>query len=219
MGLADFAGIHPGETVWVLGSGASLQRVSPLMFAGQTVVATNFAGTTAGLERFYSVAHHHSDADRIAALRTDLLVFTPDIEQLPPEDRSPARASAPNVRFVPTTDQHYSRFDPEVHWPTDDDRLVVGPTSLHMAMHLAAYMGAANIILVGADCGAFDNVSRIADYPDPNGHLHYGLWTRSLEAMARRLRILGVGVHSLNPWVTPRLEGHRYETEGLTING
>lgn len=219
MGLADFAGIHPGETVWVLGSGASLQRISPLMFSGQTVVATNFAGTTAGLERFYSVAHHHSDADRIAALRPDLLVFTPDIEQLPPEDRSPARASAPNVRFVPTTDQHYSRFDPEAHWPTDDDRLVVGPTSLHMAMHLAAYMGAANIILVGADCGAFDNVSRIADYPDPNGHLHYGLWTRSLEAMARRLRILGVGVHSLNPWVTPRLEGHRYETEGLTING
>ena len=219
MGLADFAGIHPGETVWVLGSGASLQGVSPMMFAGQTVVATNFAGTTAGLEHFYSVAHHHSDADRIAALRPDLLVFTPDIEQLPPEDRSPARASAPNVRFVPTTDQHYSRFDPEAHWPTDDDRLVVGPTSLHMAMHLAAYMGAANIILVGADCGAFDNVSRIADYPDPNGHLHYGLWTRSLEAMARRLRILGVGVHSLNPWVTPRLEGHRYETEGLTING
>ena len=219
MGLADFAGIHPGETVWVLGSGASLQGVSPMMFAGQTVVATNFAGTTAGLEHFYSVAHHHSDADRIAALRPDLLVFTPDIEQLPPEDRSPARASAPNVRFVPTTDQHYSRFDPEAHWPTDDDRLVVGPTSLHMAMHLAAYMGGANIILVGADCGAFDNVSRIADYPDPNGHLHYGLWTRSLEAMARRLRILGVGVHSLNPWVTPRLEGHRYETEGLTING
>lgn len=219
MGLADFAGIHSGETVWVLGSGASLDRVSPLMFAGQTVVATNFAGTTAGLERFYSVAHHHSDADRIAALRPDLLVFTPDIEQLPPEDRSPARASAPNVRFVPTTDQHYSRFDPEAHWPTDDDRLVVGPTSLHMSMHLAAYMGAANIILVGADCGAFDNASRIADYPDPNGHLHYGLWTRSLEAMARRLRILGVGVHSLNPWVTPRLEGHRYETEGLTING
>ena len=219
MGLADFAGIHPGETVYVLGSGASLQRISPLMFAGQTVVATNFAGTTAGLERFYSVAHHHSDADRIAALRPDLLVFTPDIEQLPPEDRSPARARAPNVRFVPTTDQHYSRFDPEAHWPTDDDRLVVGPTSLHMAMHLAAYMGGANIILVGADCGAFDNVSRIADYPDPNGHLHYGLWTRSLEAMAHRLRILGVGVHSLNPWVTPRLEGHRYETEGLTING
>jgi hypothetical protein len=83
----------------------------------------------------------------------------------------------------------------------------------------AAYMGAANIILVGADCGAFDNASRIADYPDPNGHLHYGLWTRSLEAMARRLRILGVGVHSLNPWVTPRLEGHRYETEVMTING
>jgi hypothetical protein len=219
VGLTDFADIHAGETVWVLGSGASLQSISPRLLARQTVVATNFAGTTAGLEWFYSVAHHHSDADRIAVLRPDLLVFTPTVEQLPPEDQSPARASEPNVVFVPTSDQHYSGFDPEAHWPTDDDRLVVGPTSLHMAMHLAAYMGAADIVLVGADCGAFDNASRIADYPDPDGHLHYGLWTRSLEAMAARIRSLGVGVHSLNPWVTPRLEGHRYETEGLTING
>ena len=219
MGLTDFADIHKGETVWVLGSGASLQRIAPRLLAGQTVVATNFAGTTAGLEWFYSVAHHHSDADRIARLRPDLLVLTPAVEQLPPEDRSPERASEPNVVFVPTTDQHYAHFDPQAHWPTDEDRLVVGPTSLHMAMHLAAYMGAADIILVGADCGAFDDASRIAGYPDPDGHLHYGLWTRSLEAMAGRIRSLGVGVHSLNPWVTPRLEGHRYETEGLTING
>lgn len=219
MGLTDFADIHKGETVWVLGSGASLQRIAPRLLAGQTVVATNFAGTTIGLEWFYSVAHHHSDADRIARLRPDLLVLTPAVEQLPPEDRSPERASEPNVVFVPTTDQHYERFDPQAHWPTDEDRLVVGPTSLHMAMHLAAYMGAADIILVGADCGAFDDASRIAGYPDPDGHLHYGLWTRSLEAMAGRIRSLGVGVHSLNPWVTPRLEGHRYETEGLTING
>ena len=219
MGLTDFADIHKGETVWVLGSGASLQRIAPRLLAGQTVVATNFAGTTAGLEWFYSVAHHHSDADRIARLRPDLLVLTPAVEQLPPEDRSPERASEPNVVFVPTTDQHYERFDPQAHWPADDDRLVVGPTSLHMAMHLAVYMGASDIVLVGADCGAFDHASRIADYPDPDGHLHYGLWTRSLEAMAGRIRRLGVGVHSLNPWVTPRLEGHRYETEGLTING
>ena len=219
MGLTDFADIHKGETVWVLGSGASLQRIAPRLLAGQTVVATNFAGTTAGLEWFYSVAHHHSDADRIARLRPDLLVLTPAVEQLPPEDRSPERASEPNVVFVPTTDQHYDRFDPQAHWPTDEDRLVVGPTSLHMAMHLAVYMGAADIVLVGADCGAFDHASRIADYPDPDGHLHYGLWTRSLEAMAGRIRSLGTGVHSLNPWVTPRLEGHRYETEGLTING
>jgi hypothetical protein len=219
MGLADFVDVHKGETIWVLGSGASLQHISPSLFTGQTVIATNFSGTTAGLEWFYSVGHHHSDADRIAALRPDLLVFTPTVEQLPPADRSPARASAPNVVFVPTTDQHYGNFNPAEHWPTDDDRLVVGPTSLHMAMHLAVYMGASDIVLVGADCGSFDDASRIADYPDPDGHLHFGLWTRTLEAMAEKIRSLGVGVHSLNPWVTLRLEGHRYETKGLTING
>lgn len=219
MGLADFYNVHKDETIWVLGSGSSLEHIDPRLFDDKTVIATNFAGTTADIEWFYSVSHHHSDADRIAQLRPDLIVFTPEIEQLPPQDRSPARASEPNVVFAPTTSQHYANFNPFDHWPIDDDRLVVGPTSLHMAMHLAVYMGAAQIILVGADCGAFDTASRISNYPDPNGHLHFGLWTRTLEAMANKIRSLGVPVYSLNPWVTPALEGHRYETEGLVING
>ena len=219
MGLADFWNVHQGQTIWVLGSGATLQHTAPGFFADKIVIGTNFSGVMRPECDPYSVTHHHIDADRIAEMRPDCLVFTPTVEQVPPEDRSPSRAQAWNVVFVPTTDQHYARFNPFDHWPADDDRLVVGPTSLHMAMHLAVYMGAAQIMLVGADCGEFDGRSRIDGYPDPDGHLHFGIWTRSLEAMADKIRSLGVGVHSLNPWVTPRLEGHRYDTEGLTING
>ena len=45
MGLTDYVDLHINETVWVLGSGASLQHISPSLFTGQTVIATNFSGT------------------------------------------------------------------------------------------------------------------------------------------------------------------------------
>lgn len=209
---------HAGQTAWVIGSGASLNHIDPSFFADKWVMAVNYAGTTLGLPQFYSVSHHHSDADAIARYRPDLTVFTTEVEQLPASDRSKHPSVEPNVVRVPTTIQRYSAWNIENDWPSDPDVLTVGPSSIHLTMHLAAYMGAAHIVLVGADCGEFDDTSRVSNYEHPDGHLHYGIWTGALEAMARKLRSLGVGVHSLNPWVTPRLEGHRYRTDGLVIN-
>lgn len=218
MGLSLYRDSHHGQTAWVVGSGASLNHIDPSFFADKWCMCVNYAGTTLGLPRFYSVSHHHSDADAIARMRPDLLVFTTEVEQLPVSDQSPHPAREPNVVKVPTTTQRYSAWNPDVDWPTDPNVLTVGPSSIHMTMHLAAYMGAAHIVLVGADCGEFNDESRVTNYEHPDGHLHFGLWTAALEAMARKLRSLGVGVHSLNPWVTPRLEGHRYRTSGCVIN-
>lgn len=208
--------IHHGQTAWVVGSGASLNHIDPSFFTDKWVMAVNYAGTTLGLPQFYSVSHHHDAADTIARYRPDLTVFTTEVEQVPASDRSNHRAVEPNVVFVPTTPQRYSAWNPETDWPSDPDVLAIGPSSIHLTMHLAAYMGAAHIVMVGADCGEFDSASHATNYPA--GSLHYGIWTGALEAMARKLRSLGVGVHSLNPWVTPRLEGHRYATHGFVIN-
>ena len=218
MGLIDYQDLHHGETAWVIGSGSSLNHIDPSLFANEWCMCVNFAGITLGLRNFYSVSHHHDDAQWIAEQRPDLPVFTTEIEQIPLEDKSEHRPTAPNVVFVPTTEQHYERWNPEVHWPTEPNVLTVGPSSIHLTMHLAAYMGARNIILVGADCGEFDGISRVSDYRHPDGHLHYGIWTKALTAMANKLRSMGIGVHSLNPWVTPALEGHLYESAGIRIN-
>ena len=217
MGLANFRDIHAGETVYVIGSGSSLNFINARFFDDKVCVCVNYSGVSKGLRSFYSVSHHHNDADAIARMRPDLLVFTSEVEQVPPQDASPHPASEPNVYLLPTIEQRYSEFNPFQHWPTDD-RLIVGPSSIHMTMHLAAYMGAAHIIMVGADCGEYDGASRVTDYEHPNGQLHFDVWRNTLESMAAKLRELGTSVHSLNPWVTPTLEGHTYRSGSLTIN-
>jgi len=218
MGLRLYRQSHAGQTAWVIGSGASLNHIDPTFFADKWCMCVNYAGTTLDLPRFYSVSHHHSDADAIARMRPDLVVFTTEVEQLPQSDRSAHPATETNVVKVATTEQKYSAWNPWADWPTEPDVLTVGPSSIHLTMHLAAYMGAAHIVLVGADCGEFDDEARVTNYEHPDGLLHYGIWTSALEAMAGKLRSLGVSVHSLNPWVTARLEGHRYRTDGLVIN-
>lgn len=218
MGLSQFRNAHAGETVWVLGSGSSLNHVDRGFWDGKTCVCTNFAGVSQHLHEFYSVSQHHNDADQIARTRPDLWVITSEHEQLPSQDRSPQPASEPNVIKAATIDQHYAAFNPWEHWPTDPDTLVIGPSSLHLALSFAVYVGAGNIVVAGADCGEYDGTARVTGYEHPDGLLHFDVWRNALESMAQKIRSLGVGVHSLNPWVTPTLEGHTYRSGSQTIN-
>lgn len=227
MGLAtwrDYAGIWKGQTVWVVAGGATSRYVAPGFFDGKPVVAVNYAAEALGLTRFHTVTNHWNDAARIATDYPGCPVITSEREQMPEEWQSGlcAEELPETVLRVPTVDQPYGFYDVAQHWPSDG-RFTLGPTSLHLAMHWAVHLGAAHLVIVGADCGAIDGDHHVPGYVgNLNGeptHLHFGLWRRTLEQIAAKLRADGIGVHSLNPWVTPALEGHRYDTDGLTING
>ena len=207
-GYRAYRNAHAGETVWVVGSGRTAQFVSPRFFDDKTVVAVNYGGTVLGLRRFYSVSNHHDDAQAVAVARPGMPVITSEREMVPPQDSTGVQATAANIVRVPTIEQPYDRFNTAEHWPTDPDLFAIGPTSTHLAMRWAQYLGAAHIVLVGVDCGALDGEGRVADYPP--GHLHYRMWESMLRDIAQRLRADGVSVTSLNPFVTLALEGHTF---------
>ena len=211
-----FRGRHLGETIWVTGSGATLDHVPKRFWAGKTVVCTNRSGEAIGLDDFYSVTHYHLDAHILADARPDLPVIVPMVEQgigYPAK----TRPDQPNVYFVETNPQMYSQFDTAEYWPTNTDHLVCGPTSLHMAMHFAAYLGASTIILVGADCGLIDDRDAVEGYA-PGDPKPLAVWEEQLPKVARKLRSMGVGVMSLNPFVNLALEGHRFRGPTVSIN-
>ena len=205
----DFQDRHAGETVWVLGSGKTADFVDRTFFDGKTVVAANHAWK--GKAEHAYVCSNHWGVDHPGWL------IVPEVEPVPPQDaHRGGRPSGDRVLFVPTIGQRYANFQPERDWPYDG-RFAVGPSSATLTMHWAAFLGAAHIVLVGFDCGVIDGAERLDGYyPPANGdavdaHSHHRLWGEQMEATARLFRSHGVSVHSLNPWATLGLEGHRWE--------
>ena len=223
MGLAlpshreAFKDARKGETVWVVGSGSSLDFIGADFFAGKTVVCVNRVGITLGIDEFFTVTHYHRDAQIVASFRPTLPVITPEDDLgAGTWEEADYRPIEPSVYFFPTNPQLFGAFDARRDWPADPEALVAGPTSLHMAMHFAQYLGAAHIVLVGADCGTFDGKSNFDGYAI--GDNPFAVWERNLGEVADRLRERGTTVHSLNPFASLALEGHSFQSPTVRIN-
>jgi len=203
----DFENLHAGQTIWVLGSGGTLNFVSSSFFDDKIVVATNHSWRGKADHAYVCSNHWNVDAQGWLVI--------PEVEQVPAQDAHPDRPCGDNVVFVPTIEQKYANFTPWRDWP-EHGRFIVGPTSLHLSMHWALWLGAAHIVLVGADCGVIDEKERMDGYVPPANadaipqHSHHRLWERKLAEIAAKIRTYGVSVHSLNPWVTLNLEGHTW---------
>lgn len=205
--VTDFQNSRAGETIYVVGSGASINFIPRRFWSDKIVVAVNFAGVRLGLPSFYSVTHYHVDAAQIAQERPDLPVIAPKVDQ-GGVAAIPVAPNEKNIYYINTGRQVYAQFDCAELWPREPHTLVIGPTSLHMAMHFAQYLGAANIILCGADCGLLDGKSNFDGYKP--GDNPYPVWQRSLIEVANQIRNDGITVMSLNPFVNFALEGHEY---------
>lgn len=213
-----FRNAYAGKTVYVLASGASLDHVDPRFFADKFTVAVNFIGHELGIRPTFVATHYHIDAIAIAAQHPEQVVIVPEHDQ-GGTNLAPHAPTAETVWSFPTNQQMYAGFSVDEHWPTEPDSLVVGPTSLHFAMHFAAYLVGPSgfVVLVGADCGTLDDRAN-RDGHDKGMGWPWDVWAESLPHVANKIRASGTGVMSLNPFVNPGLEGHRYWSSTTTIN-
>jgi len=104
----------------------------------------------------------------------------------------------------------------------NSDKLVVSDSTITTAMHLAAYLGAENIILVGHDCGTLDGMATLKSYYQSENHIYQGSfedyysWLREIEGQTILVKEalkskFGCNVYSLNPFINFGLEGHVYQ--------
>lgn len=104
----------------------------------------------------------------------------------------------------------------------DDDKLIVSHSTITSGIHLAAYMGAKNIIIVGHDCGTIDGECNFKGYhtettynichKDKNAYVK---WLKLIESGTIKLKSLlsekyKCNIYSLNPFINFGLEGHKY---------
>ena len=209
MDLSELKDRNKGDTVWVLGSGPSLNYVDAHFFAGKTVISANYSASSIGLTADYVFSHYHHvaldmmlEGSIAVTLERDTVTHKPwqsggwDSVCLIPQDSYQAPGSS---------------WNPFTRNPPRADSLVYGSSSLHGAMHLAAYLGAAHIVLVGADCGTIDDAHRVSSYP-VDGHKPWTLYNAHHKLMKDWLaEKCGVTVYSLNPFINLNFEGHKFE--------
>jgi hypothetical protein len=218
--LDEMQNIHLGEDVYVLGSGATLDYVDPYFFDGKITVSTNLVGALLGIRgtTAYTHSHYHVNALEVAEKHPESIVVAPMGD----------RGYAGKPKHFPMNVVYYEHvatgqeFDVNRSW--HESGLIVGSSSIHGSIHLAAHMGARNIILVGADCGYLDGKTNHSKYMNEFGGTqsgdllndtahHLARWDKDLRMVKEKMiEVYGVRMYSLNPFVNLRLEDHVFTT-------
>lgn len=204
---------HQGQDIWIIASGASMSWVEPGFFANKVTIGLNQVYRKYPVD--YLIRKEHQGAQRV--VDTGIPVFI-------------SKRNFGSVYGPPALSGEWWEYDhpinlgdapPDLSAVGSVDRLTVSWSTITTAMHLAAFMGAANIMVCGHDAGAVDGQLNYpgyyeglpADAHDPFDSDSYATWLTNIESQSIAVRDAltaeyGCSIHALNPFLTLNLEGH-----------
>lgn len=198
---------HAGDDVWVLASGPSMNFIDPDFFSGKLVIGVN------EIYRFFPVSYvvWKEVRDPDPKSWNDEVVITSK------HDCGNLELSEARLRIDHYVFEHSHNENTDIDLSVlGTDKIVVSYSTTTSAMHIAAYMGASNIILCGHDCGFLDGEMNLSGYPTSlQGDLKYRKWIKEIEPQTSLVRDAlqveyGCRIYSLNPFLNLGLEGHEY---------
>lgn len=212
--LLELKNLHRGEDIYVLGSASSVKYYEPKFFEDKVTIGINYIYRRLPC-RYVLCKELPQDAFN------ELLAYTV----------VPTRLVASRYRCGGQAGQqsknvyeggHWWVFDhpPNQHTGVDwsvlgsDDSLCVSLSSITSAMHLAAYMGCKNLIMVGIDGGYLDDSIQIFDPPHVDRyHDFLRMSHRMLPFFRDRLSShYGITVTHLSPFLGFCLEGRAFRS-------
>lgn len=229
--VTTLKGKHSGEDIWIVAAGPSAGFVEQSFFGNKITIGVNRVWV-----RFRTDYLVVKEAVVLqAAIDSGVVVITSkhSCGMLSYEENRPRigprsaceesiRAGDTNTRmdrdwyYFEHVNNEIERVDLSV---IGMDKIVVSFSTITSAMHLAAYMGAENIILVGHDCGTIDGKFNFDGYPEcvMKSDVFYEDFLTKIEpqsvAVRERLKeVYGCNIYSLNPFLNFGLEGHDYES-------
>jgi len=211
---------HRGEDAYIICSGASLDFYDKSFFDNKLTIGVN--RVCKFLKCQYNV--HKDERGFVEAVKyldesPTLIISKHQFGSLPlPENKLDieedyyyfTHSQNPNLRGI--------KINPRT---VGNDKIIVSRSTITSAIHIGAYMGAKNIILVAHDCGTINgkiNASGYSEIIKPlEGDDKYETFVKSeIENDTIVLREwvkahYGCNVISLNPFINFGLEGNKYE--------
>lgn len=216
---AELKDKYKGEDIYVVGAGPSLNSLDMGFFNEKTTLVAN------KMYKFiddptYVVITHSTLIREALKSGNQLLVSEYDVSNKGQTKNGP---DTEDIIFFKTTD-HPDKFDTSV---IGTDVFIFGYSVIISMIQIAAYMGAANIILCGIDLCYIDGLERIKGYNTKQnvensingGGLKFiteykNDFYKRVESEISQLRDLftDINIVSLNPFLNVKNEGHDIKT-------
>jgi ADP-heptose:LPS heptosyltransferase len=213
--IKELKNIHKGEDIYVIASGPSLNHIQPSFFNNKITIGVNQAYRK--LDCTYLVRKEKSKL-KYSIENTKSKVICSEF--------SHGGKHVKNTEGMEQLDFYYfkhfqNRFKNIEFKKLTNDMIVVSYSTITSAMHVAAYMGASNLILVGHDCGlindkhVFDGYyESISETPWKDWN-DYKKWLSEIEDQTINVKAFikskyKCEVYSLNPFVNYNLEGNSF---------
>lgn len=216
--ITPLKGRHQGSDIYVIGSGPSLNYINTNFFTDKIVICINHTiSHIKTAQQFYLVAKEpNKSMQDIAAKKKALIVTCKHHSGVP---KNPVnQLYHPDITYI---------FEPKTSIIKDTNNNVAlerSSSTIVSGLHLAAFLGAKTIILVGHDCGFIDGNMHVNNYSKEKAVMKgkgYVQWmnaqkveNKSIQAKALLEQYWGVNVYSLNPFINFNLEGHVYKKFG-----
>ena len=214
--IRELKGVHANQDIWIIAAGASMNYVSPSFFDNKVSIGIN------RVCKYFDCDYVVSKDGRgfgniIESKRSSTKILLSKYE-----------SGNLHQNLNKINEEHYifehpakPREEPLIdEISKSSDKIVVSYSTITSGIHIAAYMGAKNIIICGHDCGTIDGESTIDGYyskirPHQGNNDGYVRWLSQIENHTTKVCFkiqneYGCNVHSLNPFINFNLEGHKY---------
>ncbi len=208
----ELAGKYRGADIWIVAAGPTMDYVDPTFFENKITIGVNQVFRrfrTDYLLRKETAMFDEADQTGIPLIASRYNCATFRMGLNPPPDYVFDHANNGLTNIDLSVIEQGSR------------KIVVSYSTITSAMHVAAVMGAANIILCGHDCGTLDGRTRMGAYMTQDEEMvdnarrgkDYRLWLgeilpQTMSVRNKLIEVFGCRVYSLNPFVGLKMEGH-----------
>jgi hypothetical protein len=209
---------HEGEDIYILASGKSVDFFNEDFFENKIVIGVNQAYKKIWCD--YLVRKEVKFIKE--SLETDSIVIVSEYDSgnlnSGEHKLNTNKITHDNLYYFEHLDNLHSKIDTSVF---GTDKIVVSFSTITSAMHIAAYMGAKNIILVGHDCGTIDGEMTFKGYYNSIKDTpwvawdQYKNWLKIIEGQTIIVKQeikkhYDANVVSIIPFVSLNLENHLY---------
>lgn len=228
--LKSYLNIHLNQDIYIICSGKSCDFIDNDFFNNKITIGVNQVYRKFKCNYYIRKEHFLLD-DALNSIGKDSTIFVSngDKGNLDNKNLNFINKNHKNNKNIILFD-HYKNIDKNIkkinasHFEKSNNKLITTHSTVGSAIHLAYYMGAKNIILIGHDCCSINNENNFKNYHDKNiiqekvGDINkynkwYKNWINNIEYQTVHLKIIlknnfNVNMHSINPFVSFNMEGN-----------